>query len=217
MASITPSDTRGNFQVPVKPPRKSTAPKHLSQQILFPFLSVTPGENKRHHLSFLVGLRRALRTEVSFKRGEKKDSIDERLNLNSSRCLTPLQGTRDWNCCSNQNKISLCLSVILSPCFVLASLSLPKSCFIETSQRKKDKAVVPSTRQWSRLHSAISNVGRRQCPAEFSTCCYSSRKNVIPAALQRSISKSHLLPKSTLTHCWPFPGAETPGTNPKVF
>ena len=92
-----------------------------------------------------------------------------------------------------------------------------KAASLKHYRGKKDKTIVPPTRQWSRLHSAISNVGRRQCPAEFSTCCYSSRKNEIPAALQRFISKSHLLPKRTLTLCCPFPEAETPGTNPKVF
>lgn len=155
---------------------------------------------------------------ASFTR-EVSGRREEEILLNTTKPqilphFTPLQETKDWKCPSNQNKISLCLSMILSPCFVLASLSLQRSCFIETSQGGgKNQQLSP--RQWSRLHTGISNVGRRQAtkPAEFSTCCYSSRKNVIQAALLRSISKSLQLWERTLTLRCPLLGAESPGKN----
>lgn len=152
---------------------------------------------------------------VSFTRevsGRREEEI--LLNTTNPQILphfTPLQETKDWKCTSNQNKISLCLSRILSPCFVFASLSLQRSGFIETSQGGKNQQLSP--RQWSCLHTGISNGGRRQAtkPAEFSTCCYSSRKNVIQAALLRAISKSLQLPKRTLTLRCPLLGVESPG------
>lgn len=150
------------------------------------------------------------------KKGEP-DCIAFRLNLNFFPTLYLFRGQKVRKVSPNKQDLSP-LSLFAFPWFLAlalcwASLSLQRRCFTETLLKKKNThTVVPQIMR----SPASRHFQCRQATmlAEFSTCCYSSRKNVIPAALLRSKSKSLLLPQRTLTlHC-PLSGAETPGRTP---
>lgn len=124
--------------------------------------------------------------------------------------LTPLQETKGWKRPSNQNKISFCLSMILSSRLALTVWLLPRVASLkrhresERAQLSPDNEVAPPLRHFQRA-------GRRQCWQNFSTCCYSSRENVIQAALLRSRSKSLPLWERALTLPSPCQGQKYPG------
>lgn len=150
--------------------------------------------------------------DISQKRGlmkkGEKDSTEYRLNVNSFPSSHLFRGQKIGNVPIKTRSLSA------FPWFLAPALCWPLCSCKEAASLKhhRKKTVVPQTMK-SPAHRHLQN---RQATmlAEFSTCCYSSRKNVIPAALQRFISKSHQLPKRTLTLRCPFSGAEPPGTNP---